>query len=111
MLGAGLPILRGLVGPDNLLLIDGMRFSTSAIRTGPSQYVGTLGTVALHRLEILRGASSVLYGNGAMGGVINNVTLPAERAELSWHLQIMGQGQVGGDLALLTAQKLTRVST
>ncbi|MEC7751522.1 MAG: TonB-dependent receptor [Myxococcota bacterium] len=107
MPGAGLPILRGLVGPDNLLLIDGMRFSTSAIRTGPSQYVGTLGMVALHRLEILRGASSVLYGNGAMGGVINNVTLPAERAGTSWHLQIMGQGQVGGDLALLTAQKLT----
>ena len=108
MPGAGLPILRGLVGPDNLLLIDGMRFSTSAIRTGPSQYVGTLGMVALDRLEVLRGASSVLYGNAAMGGVINNVTLQPERAGTAWHLQLMGQGQVGGDLSMLTAQQLSK---
>ncbi|MBM65283.1 MAG: hypothetical protein CMH55_03500 [Myxococcales bacterium] len=108
MPGAGLPILRGLVGPDNLLLIDGMRFSTSAIRTGPSQYVGTLGMVALDRLEILRGASSVLYGNGAMGGVVNNITLKPERTGTSWHLQVMGQGQVGGDLSLLTSHELVQ---
>ena len=69
--GAGAPILRGLVGPHNLILVDGVRFNTSVFRTGPNQYLATSDPFALRRVEVVRGPSSVLYGDGAMGGVIN----------------------------------------
>lgn len=72
--GAGLPFLRGLVGPDNLVLIDGIRYNNSTFRSGPNQYLGLLQPYAFRRVEVVRGPSSVLYGDGAMGGVIHLVT-------------------------------------
>ncbi len=72
--GAGAPMLRGLIGPQNLLMVDGIRFSLSTHRTGPNQYLSLFDPWAITRLEVLRGPSSVLHGNGAMGGVINLVT-------------------------------------
>jgi hemoglobin/transferrin/lactoferrin receptor protein len=68
--GAGAPFIRGLVGPQNLILVDGIRFNTSTFRTGPNQYLALIDPFALDRIEIVRGPSSILYGNGAMGGVI-----------------------------------------
>ncbi|RAL21214.1 hypothetical protein DL240_13865 [Lujinxingia litoralis] len=62
--------VRGLVGPENLILVDGVRFNQSTFRTGPNQYLATLSPGALARVELLRGPGSVLYGSGAMGGVI-----------------------------------------
>jgi outer membrane receptor protein involved in Fe transport len=75
--GAGSPILRGQIGPQNLILVDGVRFHTTAFRTGPNQYLATLSPWAVERLEVLRGPSSVLYGNGAMGGVVQLLTREA----------------------------------
>ncbi len=72
--GAGAPIIRGFVGPQNLLLVDGVRLTSSTHRTGPNQYLALIDPNALSRIEIVRGASSVLYGNGAIGGVINMLT-------------------------------------
>ena len=68
--GAGSPIIRGLVGPQNLIVIDGVRFNTSTFRTGPNQYLQLFDPHAVQRLEVLKGPSSVLYGTGAMGGVL-----------------------------------------
>jgi hemoglobin/transferrin/lactoferrin receptor protein len=72
--GAGSPIIRGLIGPQNLILIDGIRFNTSTFRTGPNQYLALIDPFAIRRIEVLRGPSSVLYGNGAMGGVMQVFT-------------------------------------
>lgn len=72
--GAGSPYLRGLTGPDNLILVDGIRFNTSIHRTGPNQYLNMVPAFALERVEVLRGPSSLLYGDGAMGGVVHLVT-------------------------------------
>ena len=69
--GAGAPYIRGLVGPQNLILIDGVRFNTSTFRTGPNQYLSLIDPFAIKTIEIVRGPSSVLYGNGAMGGVMH----------------------------------------
>jgi len=75
--GGGAPILRGLIGPQVLLLVDGVRLSNSVYRTGPLQYLNLLDQLSLDKVEILRGPGSVLFGSDAMGGVINSFTLEA----------------------------------
>jgi len=72
--GAGAPIIRGLIGPDNLILIDGIRFNNSTYRTGPNQYLSLVDPWSAGRVEVLRGPGSVLYGSDAMGGVVNVIT-------------------------------------
>lgn len=72
--GSGSPYLRGLVGPQNLVVVDGLPFSLSTWRTGPNQYLALIDPAAAGRIEVIRGPSSVLYGTGAMGGVIQLLT-------------------------------------
>jgi outer membrane receptor protein involved in Fe transport len=72
--GGGAPIIRGLVGNQLLILIDGIRLNTAAYRLGPNQYLNTIDINQIERIEVVRGAGSVLYGSGALGGVINIVT-------------------------------------
>ena len=82
--GAGSVFLRGLVGPANLIYFDGVRFNQSTFRTGPNQYLNTIDPWALQRMEVVRGPGSVLYGSGAMGGVIQLFPrdLPEKKLEL-----------------------------
>lgn len=91
--GAGAPIIRGLIGPQNLILVDGVRFNTSIFRTGPNQYLNTLDRFAVRQVEVVRGPSSVLYGNGAMGGVLQVLTLEPELGSesLSWNGRALGR--------------------
>ena len=67
----GSPFVRGLTGPHNLILVDGVRVNNSTYRTGPLQYLNTVDSYSLERIELLRGPGSVLYGSDAMGGVID----------------------------------------
>ncbi len=76
--GGGSPILRGMIGPQNLILVDGVRFNNSTWRTGPVQYLNLIDPLSIERIEVLRGPGSVLYGSDAMGGVIN--VFPARSA-------------------------------
>jgi outer membrane receptor protein involved in Fe transport len=72
--GAGSPFIRGLTGNQNLLLIDGIRLNNATFRYGPNQYLCTVDQLMVQRIEVVRGAGSVLYGSDAMGGVINVLT-------------------------------------
>ncbi|MBT9558674.1 MAG: TonB-dependent receptor [Myxococcales bacterium] len=96
--GAGAPIIRGLIGPQNLYLIDGVRLSNSVFRTGPNQYLNLMDPTGVERYEVLRGASSVLHGNGAMGGVVQALTLDPRqepwwiRARARAHTAAVGGG-------------------
>lgn len=72
--GQGSPLLRGLTGYQAFLAIDGVRLNNSTFRSGPNQYLVTTSPDSLDRIEILRGAGSMLYGSGAMGGVISMFT-------------------------------------
>ena len=72
--GAATPILRGLTGPENLLLLDGVRLNMSTYRTGPNQYAALIDPYALQSVEVVLGPGSVLYGTDAMGGTINHIT-------------------------------------
>jgi hemoglobin/transferrin/lactoferrin receptor protein len=57
-----------------LFLIDGVRFNNSVMRDGPNQYWNTVDVYAIDRLELVKGATSALYGSDAVGGTINAIT-------------------------------------
>ena len=69
--GGGSPILRGLMGNQTLLVLDGIRLNNSTYRYGPNQYLNTVDPFTLNKIEILNGSGSVQYGSDAMGGVIH----------------------------------------
>jgi outer membrane receptor protein involved in Fe transport len=75
--GGGSPFLRGLVGNQVLVLIDGVRLNNATFRLGPNQYMNTIDAFSLERIETVRGSGSVQYGSDALGGVVNLIsTLP-----------------------------------
>ncbi len=71
--------LRGLSGIRSLVLLDGVPLNDSFF--GYVQWsevpVGTID-----RIEVVRGGGATLWGNYAMGGVINILTRPADRSGL-----------------------------
>ena len=85
--GGGSPIIRGLVGNQILILVDGIRLNNGAYRLGPNQYLNTIDLNQIERIEVVRGAGSVLYGSDALGGVVNIITRAAGRED--------GTGAVG----------------
>ena len=70
----GIPVLRGLSGTRVLLLKDGIgqQFYQYGVRHFP-----TTNASEAERIEVVRGASSILYGSDALGGAINVITKPA----------------------------------
>jgi len=72
--GGGSPFIRGFTGNQNLLMIDGIRLNNATYRYGPNQYLNTITPQIIDKIEIVRGAGSVLYGSDAMGGVVNILT-------------------------------------
>ncbi|ADU72702.1 TonB-dependent siderophore receptor (plasmid) [Pantoea sp. At-9b] len=81
--------IRGM-GPENtLILVDGMPVSSrNSVRYGWRGERDTRGDSnwvppeMIDRIEVIRGPAAALYGNGAMGGVVNIITKPAEK---EWH--------------------------
>ncbi|MCW8130636.1 MAG: TonB-dependent receptor [Planctomycetota bacterium] len=72
--GQGSPMIRGVTGYRNVLMIDGVRFNNSTFRSGPNQYWATLDPLFVDRVDLLRGPGSTLYGSDAIGGVVNVLT-------------------------------------
>jgi len=71
---AGKPVLRGLSGNRVVLLKDGIaqEFYQFGVRHFP-----TTNASEAERVEVVRGASSILYGSDALGGAINVISKPA----------------------------------
>ena len=67
------PIIRGLKRDQVLVLVDGVRINAMQppARGSLASYVNV---DLIERIEVVRGPGSVLYGAGAMGGVINIIT-------------------------------------
>lgn len=71
----GAPVIRGLLGHQVLLLVDGVRLNNAVTRAGPNQSLNTIDPFLIDRLEVVRGPSSVQYGSDALGGIVNVHTL------------------------------------
>ncbi|MEZ6016053.1 MAG: TonB-dependent receptor [Planctomycetota bacterium] len=69
-LGGGSPVIRGLLGNQVLIIVDGVRLNDSTTRFGPNQSLNTIDPAIVERVEVHRGSASVLYGSDAIGGVI-----------------------------------------
>jgi hemoglobin/transferrin/lactoferrin receptor protein len=72
--GHGTVILRGMVGNQVLLLLDGVRLNNATVRDGPNQSLSLIDPERVERVEVVRGPGSVLFGSDALGGVVNVVT-------------------------------------
>lgn len=80
--------MRGLSGANNVLvLVDGRKLNN------PSLAAPALNTVSLkdvERIEIVQGSAGVLYGDQAVGGVINIITKRAVAGEIDGSVSATG---------------------
>jgi outer membrane cobalamin receptor len=71
--------LRGTSAQQTVLLIDGVRYQSSA--TGLFD-LSNLPADAVERIEVMRGGNATLYGANTLGGAINLVGSPPGAGEL-----------------------------
>ncbi len=83
--------IRGLSKERILILSDGERVQTA---TDIAAALSTIDLNSLERIEVIKGAGSVLYGTGAMGGVVNFVS-----ARPAYTGRMTTSGRVGGGFA------------
>lgn len=69
--GASRPIIRGMEGPRVKILQNGMSILDASSLSNDHAVGGEASTA--RQVEILRGPASLLYGSGAIGGVVNIV--------------------------------------
>src|SRR6266496_1063219 len=62
------PVIRGLYGNRVLAVLSGLKFDNQQWQ---DEHGLGLSDVGIDRIEIIKGAASLLYGSEAMGGVIN----------------------------------------
>ena len=99
------PVIRGLKKEHIVVMVDGVRVNSAQ----PQGAIASLADAGLlERAEVVKGPVSVLYGSGAMGGVVNFIT-PQPRftdkavahGGLSAGLQSVNDGkEADADLAL-----------
>ncbi|MEZ5303383.1 MAG: TonB-dependent receptor plug domain-containing protein [Verrucomicrobiales bacterium] len=70
----GSPIIRGLTGYHNLVLIDGVRLNDATFRSGPNEYWNTVDSQGLRAIELVKSQGSVLFGSDAVGGTLQALT-------------------------------------
>lgn len=89
---ASTPVIRGLSGERVLVLQNGER--TGDLSSSSPDHGLTLDPLAATRLEVVRGPASLLYGSGAIGGVVNVIEndIPSS---IPTHLEgyVAGQGE------------------
>lgn len=93
--------IRGAESDQTAVLIDGVKLNDPAAPGGGTN-LGTLVAGNIARIEVVRGAQSVLYGSQAIGGVVNLITRePSEKTEFFGRAEYgeRGSAQVVGNVA------------
>lgn len=91
--------MQGFDEDHVLVLLDGQPLISP---TGSAVDLDQIGVVDIERIEVLRGAASVLYGSAAMGGVINIISRKQDKRHLKVKYQSSGYANnavQSGDLA------------
>ncbi|MET0072534.1 MAG: TonB-dependent receptor [Candidatus Thiodiazotropha sp.] len=63
-------------GANTLILVDGRRLNNSGDRAAPD--LNSIDLRRVERIEIVQGSAGTLYGNQAVGGMVNIITRRAE---------------------------------
>jgi vitamin B12 transporter len=101
--------IRGAEGDQTVALIDGIKLNDPSSPGGGFNF-GNLLVGNIARIEVLRGAQSVLWGSHAIGGVVNLISRqPTEelavnaRAEGGWHNTAQAFANVSGKAGPVSA--------
>ncbi len=101
---AGLEI-NGLPTPYTKIMIDGMPVSGGL---GSIYGLNNISTSSLKQVEIVKGASSSLYGTDAIAGTINLLTKdPSDYPELK--VDIQGTNKKSHDMSINTTRKIEKL--
>ncbi|MBO9662809.1 TonB-dependent receptor [Dokdonella sp.] len=69
--GAGRPVIRGLDGSRVAVLADGL--GSADVSNVSQDHATTVEPFLADQIEILKGPATLLYGSGAIGGIVNLV--------------------------------------
>ncbi len=107
----GRPIIRGLDGARVEVLSNGL--STLDVSTVSVDHATTVEPFLADRVEILRGPSSLLYGSGAIGGVVNVVDgrVPDFLPEKAFSGRVLARGAFGTSEASIMARADARLGS
>ena len=67
--GVGTPVIRGQSGPRVRVMQNSL--GNNDVSTLSPDHANGVNPIIAERIEVLRGPSTLLYGNGAIGGVVN----------------------------------------
>lgn len=100
--------IRGAESSQTLVLVDGVRINDPSTPNGAFDF-GGLMTGNIGRVEVLRGANSVIWGSQAIGGVINVQSIaPTEaltinaRAEYGSHDSAKAYANISGRTGIVS---------
>ena len=67
--GVGTPVIRGQSGPRVRVLSNGI--GNNDVSQLSPDHAASIEPIMADRIEVLRGPATLLYGSGAIGGVVN----------------------------------------
>ena len=70
--GNSRPVIRGFDGDRVLVSTDGVRVGSLASQSG--DHSEPVDTLAVERIEVVKGPATLLYGSNAIGGVVNAIS-------------------------------------
>jgi iron complex outermembrane receptor protein len=91
---AGRPVIRGQAGPRVGITDNGLD-TLDASSLSPDHSV-TVDPLSVRQIEVLRGPATLLYGSGAIGGLVNAVS---DRVPTTHRSGVSGDALVAGDSA------------
>jgi iron complex outermembrane recepter protein len=93
----GRPVIRGLQGPRVGILSNSMAVNDASSLS--QDHAVSVEPFLADQIEVLRGPSTLLYGSGAIGGVVNMVspTIPQSIPENGYSGRVTTQGNTAAD--------------